>query len=96
MLNSKTATATDIINDVNDLSVGKEPKFSKNNAFNKNFGNSADTVCQGNDSRLSDARKANGGNADTIGGKSIWIGTQSTYESLSTKDNNTLYFTTEG
>lgn len=35
---------------------GKEPVFSKNSAFNKNFGNAAGTVCQGNDSRLNDAR----------------------------------------
>ena len=35
---------------------GKEPVFSKNTAFNKNFGSTAGTVCQGNDSRLSDAR----------------------------------------
>ena len=35
---------------------GKEPVFSKNTAFNKNFGNTAETVCQGNDSRLSDSR----------------------------------------
>lgn len=34
----------------------KEPVFSKNSAFNKNFGNTAGTVCQGNDSRLNDAR----------------------------------------
>ena len=36
--------------------VGAEPSFTKNNAFNKNFGTAAGTVCQGNDSRLSDAR----------------------------------------
>jgi len=35
-----------------------EPAFTKNNAFNKNFGSAAGTVCQGNDSRLSDARIA--------------------------------------
>ena len=35
---------------------GKEPAFSKNTGFNKNFGSTAGTVCQGNDSRLSDAR----------------------------------------
>ena len=45
-----------------------ESVFSKNNAFNKNFGTAAGTVCQGNDSRLSDARPANGGNADTVDG----------------------------
>lgn len=33
-----------------------EPVFTKNTAFNKNFGTAAGTVCQGNDSRLSDAR----------------------------------------
>lgn len=35
---------------------GKEPIFSKNTGFNKNFGTTAGTVAQGNDSRLSDAR----------------------------------------
>ncbi|MGC9423857.1 hypothetical protein [Vibrio sp.] len=29
-----------------------EPAFSKNTAFNKNFGTTAGTVCQGNDTRL--------------------------------------------
>lgn len=38
--------------------VGAEPAFTKNSAFNKNFGSSAGTVCQGNDSRLSDARRS--------------------------------------
>ncbi len=33
-----------------------ELAFSKNTAFNKDFGSSAGTVCQGNDSRLSDSR----------------------------------------
>ena len=49
--------------------VGAEPAFNKNTAFNKNFGNTAGTVCEGNDTRLSDARPANGGNADTVDGK---------------------------
>jgi hypothetical protein len=36
---------------------GKEPKITtKNTAFNVNFGSAAGTACQGNDSRLSDAR----------------------------------------
>lgn len=39
-------------------SVGAEPAFTKNTAFNKNFGSSAGTVCQGNDGRLSDARRS--------------------------------------
>lgn len=36
--------------------IGAEPAFSKNTAFNKNFGTTSGTVCQGDDSRLSDAR----------------------------------------
>lgn len=43
---------------VDDTFKKAEPAFSKNNAFNKNFGSSAGTVCQGNDSRLSNARRA--------------------------------------
>lgn len=43
---------TDVENQLND----KEPSFSKNTAFNKNFGSTAGTVAQGNDYRLSDAR----------------------------------------
>lgn len=34
----------------------KEPSFSKNTAFNKNFGNVAGTVVEGDDERLSDSR----------------------------------------
>ncbi len=37
----------------------KEPSFSKNTGFNKNFGTSSDTVCEGDDSRLSNSRKWN-------------------------------------
>lgn len=46
------ATKEDII------TLGIEPAFTKNSAFNKNFGTDAGTVCQGNDSRLSNARPA--------------------------------------
>ena len=56
------------IKGLEDALKGKEPVFTKNTAFNKNFGNQGGTVCVGNDSRLSDKREANGGNADTVGG----------------------------
>lgn len=49
----------------------KEASFTKNSAFNKNFGTAAGTVCQGNDSRLSDARPANGGNSSTVNGHNV-------------------------
>jgi hypothetical protein len=36
--------------------IGAEPAFTKNTAFNKDFGSTAGTVTEGNDPRLSDAR----------------------------------------
>lgn len=51
-----------LTNTTNARAVGwdnKEPAFSKNTAFNKNFGTTEGTVTQGNDSRLSDARASN-------------------------------------
>ena len=44
--------------DITVADIGAEPAFSKNSAFNKNFGSGAGTVCQGNDARLSNARRA--------------------------------------
>lgn len=37
-------------------SVGAEKAFTKNTAFNKNFGTTIGTVCKGDDIRLSDSR----------------------------------------
>lgn len=34
----------------------REPAFTKQTAFNKDFGNQSGTVCQGDDARLSDSR----------------------------------------
>lgn len=39
---------------------GKEPVFSKNTAFNKNFGTAAGTVAEGNDSRINNGQTAFG------------------------------------
>jgi hypothetical protein len=53
------ASHTHIIGNVTGLQIaldGKENTFTKNTAFNKNFGTTADTVTQGNDARLSDSR----------------------------------------
>lgn len=37
--------------------LGGEPAFEKNTAFNKDFGKETDTICEGNDRRLSNKRK---------------------------------------
>jgi len=47
-----TANATNITN----LQSSKEDAFTKNTAFNKDFGTSSSEVCEGDDSRLSDSR----------------------------------------
>ena len=46
--------------------VGAEPAFTKNTAFNKNFGTTSDTVAQGNDTRIVNAVQTTGN--QTIGG----------------------------
>ena len=52
-LNRKTGHITLTIQDFEG-----EYAFDKNTAFNKNFGVDSDTICQGNDSRLINAREA--------------------------------------
>ena len=37
---------------------GKEPAFAKNSAFNKNFGTTAGTIAEGNDSRINNGQTA--------------------------------------
>lgn len=59
-LNSKASSVhshgiSDITNLTTEL-ASKEPVINKNTAFNKDFGNTAGSVCEGNDTRLSDAR----------------------------------------
>lgn len=51
-LNQKTGH---IILTIRDL--GGETAFEKQSAFNKDFGDKADTICEGNDPRLEDARE---------------------------------------
>ena len=51
-LNQKTGHIILTIKDFNG-----EPAFNKNNAFNKDFGNIEDTICEGNDERLYDSRE---------------------------------------
>ena len=56
---SETNTSAHEVSNISGLQAAlneKEYMFSKNTAFNKNFGATEGTVCQGNDSRLSDAR----------------------------------------
>lgn len=38
---------------------------------------------------------ANGGNANSVNNYSLWVGTQSEYDAISTKSNTILYFIKE-
>lgn len=61
-VNTKTG---DVVITLNDL--GGEPEILKKySAFNKPFGNEADTVCEGNDPRLSDKREPKAHDHDDI------------------------------
>ena len=47
-------------------------------------------------SQIPTSLPANGGNADTVGGFTIWTGTQAQYDAITTKSSTTLYFIKEG
>lgn len=74
--------------------IGAEPAFTKNTAFNKNFGSAAGTVCQGNDSRLSDARKVKSTNTTS---KIYLVGTTSQNSNgADTYSHDTAYVGSDG
>jgi hypothetical protein len=78
--NISLRSATDLRSD-----ISAEPSFSKNTAFNKNFGNSSGSVCEGNDSRLSDDRTPK---AHTHSISNILVGDKS-YSEVTINANNT-------
>jgi hypothetical protein len=62
-----TEIYVDTVSGVLNTKIGlKEDAFSKNTAFNKNFGTALGDVCQGNDARLSDARTPTSHNHDDL------------------------------
>lgn len=58
IINDSGSSSTELFssNKITNELAGKEGSFVKNTAFNKDFGTGLNTVCQGNDARLSDAR----------------------------------------
>ena len=53
------------------------------------------TITLPNYPTIPDSLPANGGNADTVGGYSIWTGTQAEYDAITVKDANTIYIIKE-
>jgi hypothetical protein len=71
----------------------KEDAFAKNTAFNKNFGTATDTVCQGNDSRLSDARTPTSHDHNDLYYTEAEIGSLLTGKSDTGHNHDNLYYT---
>lgn len=82
---------TDNPHDVTAEQVGAEPAFTKNTAFNKAFGSAAGTVCEGNDSRLSNSRTptSHASSATTYG-----VSTPANYGHTKLSNNQTANSTT--
>jgi len=70
----------------------KEPSFTKNTAFNKNFGTTVGTVAEGNDSRFHDALTLGTPNGLSLSGQALSLGlaSTSTNGALSSTDWNTF------
>jgi len=71
---------------------GKEPSFTKNTGFNKNFGTTAGTVAEGNDSRFHNAVTLGTANGLSLVGQelSLSLSSTSTTGALSSTDWNTF------
>jgi hypothetical protein len=71
---------------------GKEPSFTKNTGFNKNFGTTAGTVAEGNDSRFHNAVTLGTSNGLSLVGQglSLSLSSTSTTGALSSTDWNTF------
>ena len=72
---------------LNSITTEKMASWDNKSDFDGNYGslNGAPT-----------SLPANGGNSSTVGGYSIWTGTQAEYEAIPTKSNTTIYFIKEG
>ena len=44
------------------------------------------------DNSIPETLPANGGNADTVQGYSVWVGTQAEYDALTSRSSSTIYF----
>ena len=54
------------------------------------------TITLPNYPTVPDSLPANGGNADTVGGYAIWVGTQAQYNAITSKSSTTIYLIKEG
>jgi hypothetical protein len=84
-----------------------EVAFAKNTAFNKDFGTTAGTVAEGNDSRIINGQTAYGWGDHSTQGYELaanlgshayldhWYGTQAQYDAITSPDTDTIYYIEE-
>lgn len=63
---------------------------------NKGSGGTSGSVSWNDIANRPTSLPANGGNADTVGGYTIWFGTQAELDAITVKDANTIYLVKEG
>lgn len=63
---------------------------------NKFSGNYNDLTNKPTIPTIPDSLPANGGNANTVGGYAIWVGTQAQYNAITSKSSTTIYLIKEG
>ena len=77
---------SEVLSRVDSLETNKAEVLSRVSALETN---------KADKSSIPTSLPANGGNSNTVGGFSIWVGTQSEYDAITTKSSTTLYFIRE-
>ena len=77
---------SEVLSRVDSLETNKSEVLSRVSALETN---------KADKSSIPTSLPANGGNSNTVGGFSIWVGTQSEYDAITTKSSTTLYFIRE-
>ena len=90
---------SEVLSRVDSLETNKSEVLSRVNSLETNKADvsrvSALETNKADKSSIPTSLPANGGNSNTVGGFSIWVGTQSEYDAITTKSSTTLYFIRE-
>lgn len=97
--NDPVVVGNNLVARVSALETNESEVLSRVNSLESNKADvstvSALEASKADKSSIPTSLPANGGNSNTVGGFSIWVGTQSEYDSISTKSSTTLYFIRE-
>ena len=97
--NDPVVVGNNLVARVNALETNESEVLSRVNSLESNKADvstvSALEASKADKSSIPTSLPANGGNSNTVGGFSIWVGTQSEYDAITTKSSTTLYFIRE-